>query len=105
MVVDLVVNDGGTTTVTATLRDTSDTDIDSLSTTVSTISSGDYCGFGSGFDQLGSISHAWVDNIHVQASGSTNYVPTQIATSYVHLRERPRPDVRAGAGKRHHPAA
>lgn len=83
MVVDLVVNDGGTTTVTATLRDTSDTDIDSLSTTVSTISSGDYCGFGSGFDQLGSISHAWVDNIHVQASGSTNYVPTQIATSYV----------------------
>lgn len=43
-----------------------------------------YCGAYSTFDQLGGASEAWIDNIVVQASGSTGYVPENVATAYLY---------------------
>ncbi len=42
---------------------------------------GDYCGFVNQ-TTAGAVGN-WIDNIHAQASGSTGYTPTNLATSYV----------------------
>lgn len=73
----------GTTTVTATVRDTSDVDIGSVVATVS-VARGNFCGFHSTFDQLGATSTADFKDIRVQAGGSLNFTPVNIATSYVY---------------------
>jgi hypothetical protein len=82
MHIKAVVNSDNTTTVTATVRTTGDVDIATRTATVN-IARGDYCGFYGTGGQTGSTVFAWYDNAHVQASGSTGYVPANVATSYV----------------------
>jgi hypothetical protein len=83
LTVTSTTNTDGTVTVSAAARTTADADLITLTTTMGA-TRGDYCGFGAGFDQLGSTSLAQFDNIHVQAAGSTGYNPTNTATSYVY---------------------
>lgn len=45
---------------------------------------GDWCGVSSG-DPADAPNTTWFDNIHIQASGSTNYTPTNVATAYLYV--------------------
>lgn len=83
MKIRAVINPDDTTTVTATVLTTADVVIGSVSATLS-VARGEYCGFYGTFDQLGGTSIAWFDNINVKASGSTGYVPDNVATNYVY---------------------
>jgi hypothetical protein len=83
LVVSVVTNLDNTITVTASVKDLADVELLSATTGV-TCPIGDWCGFGSGFDQLGDTSIARLDNIHVQAAGSTGYNPVNTATAYVY---------------------
>ena len=76
----VTVNDDGTLQVTATL-DNGGTPLQTLSATVSA-SLGDYCAImgRTGDDQ----KNTFYDNIHVAASGATDYIPITTATSYVY---------------------
>ncbi len=79
------VNEDDSTTVTVTVYDAPGGGGTAVAEVTSTfnVARADYCGAYSTFDQLGGASEAWVDNIVVQASGSTGYVPENVATSYV----------------------
>ena len=85
MQVSVVLNDAGTKTVTARVYDPSDV---LLAETIgtSTFDDGDWCGFANGTpdDAGGGTWESYYDNYHVQATGSTNYVPVNTATSYVY---------------------
>lgn len=80
------VNSDDSTTVTVTVYDADGGTGNVVSEITGTlnVARADYCGAYSTFDQLGGASEAWVDNIVVQASGSTGYVPENVATSYVY---------------------
>ena len=82
MVIDAVVNADGSTAITATVLTTGDVVVGTCSATL-TGARGDYCGFHSTFLELPLPSYAWVDNIRVQGSGTTEYTATPTATSYV----------------------
>lgn len=84
--VHCVVNSDDSTTVTVTVYNAAGgggTEVAEISGTLNVVRA-DYCGAYSTYDQLGGASEAWVDNIVVQASGSTGYVPENVATSYVY---------------------
>jgi hypothetical protein len=82
MTASLVLNSDGTTTVTAGLYAGSG----QITTTVATLNSlrGDYCGLVNA--TAADASYRYItnyDNYHVQASGASGYVATNLATSYV----------------------
>lgn len=80
---NIVINSDGTQTVTAKLYDGS-TLMGQVQVTNS-FTLGGYVGLiGEASLDAGSRFKAVYDNIHVQASGSTGYVPTTSATSYVY---------------------
>lgn len=78
--ISIITNSDGTQTVTGTLSQGS-TQLASVTAT-STVTVGDYCGFAYETTAIG--AGVYYDNILVQASGSTGYVPTNLATSYVY---------------------
>jgi hypothetical protein len=82
MHIKAVANSDGSTTVTARVLTTADVELATLTSTLS-VTRGDYCGFHSTFDQLGAASTASFTAIRVQASGSTGFVPENVATSYL----------------------
>jgi len=84
--VNIVVKADGSQTVTATVLNLSDTVLSTLTSTMHA-TLGDWCGFGSGFDQLGATSSAWVDDIHVTASGTAGYTAATFATAYLWVYE------------------
>lgn len=51
-------------------------------TATNNFTSGDYCGVSAGDPADGPMS-SYFDNVSIQATGSTNYTPTNIATAYV----------------------
>lgn len=81
--VTTVTNTDGTRTVTASVLTTADVEIGTIATQVDA-PKGDWCGFGGGFDQLGVVQTTNLDNVRVQATGSTGYNPVETATSYVY---------------------
>lgn len=84
MQVTAVQNDAGTKTVTARVYDASDVLIAEVTGT-GTFDDGDWCGFANGStSDAPSLFTTFYDNYHVQATGSTNYVPVNTATSYVY---------------------
>src|SRR5574341_908620 len=79
----VVTNSDGTKTVTAELS-LGSAQIASVVAT-NTFGSGDYCGISNGVpDDSGSQFQTHYTLVHVQASGSTNYTPVNVATSYVY---------------------
>jgi hypothetical protein len=78
--VNIVANTDGTRSVTGALYQGS-TQLASVSAT-STAAIGGYCGFV--YETTYTGAGVYYDNILVQASGSTGYVPTNLATSYVY---------------------
>ncbi len=84
MQVSAVLNDAGTKTVTARVYTALDVLVAEVTGT-STFDDGDWCGFANGSpDDSPGHFVVYYDNYHVQATGSTNYVPTNTATSYVY---------------------
>ena len=78
----IVANADGTATVTASLFLGSG-ELASFTATGS-FDKGGYCGIMAGYpEDSGSVYTTLFDNIHVQASGSTGFVPENVATSYV----------------------
>src|SRR5574341_2134441 len=79
----VVTNSDGTKTVTAELSLGSAQIASVVATT--TFGSGDYCGIANGTpDDSGSQFQTHYTLVHVQASGSTSYTPTNVATGYVY---------------------
>ena len=79
----VVVNSDGTQTVTAKMYN--GVTLMGQVTVTNSFTLGGYVGFiGEASLNAGSRFKAVYDNIHVQASGSTGYVPTSTATSYVY---------------------
>lgn len=80
---DASVNGDGTISITAVLS-TGSAQVATLTTTVTGVF-GDYCGMTNGSpNDAGTQFRTNYDNILVQASGSTGYVPANLATSYVY---------------------
>ena len=80
---DASVNGDGTISITATLS-TGSAQVATLTATVTGVF-GDYCGMTNGSANDASTQFRTnYDNILVQASGSTGFVPTNLATSYVY---------------------
>lgn len=80
--VTIVVNEDNTQTVTAKLFD----GVTQLATITGTsvFSMGDYCGFTAADASDAGLFTTEVDNIHIQASGSTGLTPTLVATNYLY---------------------
>lgn len=78
---DISSNADGTKTVTAGLYAGSG----QLGTVTATVTAnfGNYCGFTNGTPDDLPPAATWYDNILVQATGSTGYTPTNLATAYV----------------------
>lgn len=87
MKVSVILNETGTKTVTGSLYDDSGTLLKSVTAT-GTFDDGNNCGFANGtpadIQQGATKWTTYYDNYHVKATGSTNYVPVNTATSYVY---------------------
>lgn len=82
MRVEVITNPDGTKTITAAVY-TGSAQIHTMTVT-SLFDDGDYCGFANGINSdSGSQYQTRYTNYLVQASGSTGYVPANLATSYV----------------------
>jgi hypothetical protein len=81
---DVVVNPDNSVTVTAKWLDDLGVELATVTATAN-LTIGDYVGFTNGSTFDASIPFTtYYDNLHVQASGSTNYTPVNVATSYVY---------------------
>lgn len=82
---NVVTNPDSTKTVTATIRDLADTTTLATVTATNNFEDGDNCGFVNGTSNDAATQFVTEYNdFRVQASGSTNYVATNVATSYVY---------------------
>lgn len=81
----VITNSDGTKTVTASVYGTGGTIELATLTATNNFDDGDYCGFANGaIADSGSQYNTRYSNYHVQASGSTGYVPANLATNYVY---------------------
>lgn len=79
----VVVQEDGQKKVIASVYNSADVKLGEVTAT-STFEDGDMCGFSNGSVDDGGPFAVIYDNYHVRATGSTNYVPVNTATSYVY---------------------
>lgn len=80
---EVTVGTNGAKTVTASVYNAASVKLGEVTAT-NTFDDGPVCGFANGTVDDGGPFSVIYDNIHVQATGSTNYTPVNTATSYVY---------------------